>query len=169
MAAVPPSWQCHSCGSGPHLLANIIRCPDCCHDLCGLCATNTNIPPPLSSSAYSSPSRGLHSARLNVGSTLPTALPGHSSHLQSHADIHGAATNSAHQDNYDMSRSHVSSNGYRTRCATVTGTDVPLEVSPSMVGWWKCGNCKGLNNPALINGQCGICGHRGPCDCCKKY
>lgn len=39
---------------------------------------------------------------------------------------------------------------------TVPMHDLPR---PSMAGWWRCCKCTNDNNPALVEGVCGVCGH----------
>lgn len=75
----PQNWQCHKCGSGPQLCATTKRCTgvlanntQCGHEMCPLCETDVNIPPPTPSGGQRSSSTPVHTIQFH---TTPQVVP----------------------------------------------------------------------------------------------
>lgn len=132
MIKMPPKlWQCHKCGHGPYTYANATRCVNCNHDYCGSCKTNGNIPSTMKASD-------------GFRRRIKSSQSKHTDQIQ--AALYGIEP----------------STGYNTSPSPAKSIDKShfrLKVRPSMAGWWKCHECKYVNNPALNPKRCLECSH----------
>lgn len=171
----PNRWQCHVCHGGPHLYAITTRCTSirsnnlpCNHDFChDHCKKDNDIPPPLTTTQSSLP--GLHATPKRSHSMLPTTLFGDSTNFARHSRMGRPDSSSTHPPAGKVSRKHHDSETFHTRRSAPRNNDAQCRSRPSMAGWWRCGFCSQMNNPALHTGRCWSCGHPGPCRCCTKY
>lgn len=168
----PNQWQCHVCHGGPYLYVNTTRCTNigsnnrpCNHDFCRKqCKVDNDIPPPLSSAQFWPPAP--HSAPRQGSPFLRGALPRPSTNLTIHNDPGLLRTGSGRSP---VRLPFQSRRPPHTTRSHLCSNDVQCGSRPSMAGWWRCGRCRQMNNPALHTGRCWSCGHHGPCRCCTHY
>jgi len=133
--ADPEKWQCHECGSGPHLYATTKRCTgvvegrQCGHKVCDDCKKDNNIQPPLASKWRTRSSDHQHG-------DVP---------IRDFTALHSG---------YDHERS------VNAMCGGGRRMNLRLTSRPSMAGWWKCCQCRNWNNPTLSPERCVQCQHR---------
>ena len=135
----PTLWQCHVCeNEGPIKYANLKACGTCGHQMCKLCKKDDDIPPPLRTTEAAR--QRSHASRISRGMMMmhaqdPDIYP------TSHPPQAGFSTTT-----------HV-----RARQSSYKLFSRPSRPDPT--GWWKCSECKMVNNPILASGRCTSCTH----------
>jgi hypothetical protein len=127
----PTLWQCHICkDQGPITYALQNRCATCTHEVCTLCKKDDDIPSPL----------GAAPARVR-SSPSTRGMQGQESDTWS--------TSQPPRRGLPDTRAHAR-------------TDHKLTSRPNrppMRGWWRCSECRNVNNPALTDRRCTSCNH----------
>lgn len=134
----PVNWECHVCANaGPINYTREKKCATCGHSVCDKCKKDNKIPPPnLSTTAarvHSSPTataRARHAQDPDIWPTSQVPRPRH----------HVGTTNTNARSRSSLK---LSSRPHR----------------PSPRGWWRCSECRNVNNPDLTSGRCTSCNH----------
>jgi hypothetical protein len=139
----PEKWQCHVCGTGPHIRETTPACTgvrsdnkQCGHKVCSECKRNNDIPSTLGTIVLRSPLTS--PGTIDIGAmrrTAPGMAPRGNKRTLDHGQHHQQA--------------------------------LRLGTRPSMAGWWIC-CCGQMNNPKLSGGRCTVCNHKkcGNCSPC---
>jgi hypothetical protein len=129
----PELWQCHLCKCGPYKVVNTPKCvsTSCTgHEMCDKCPKDGDIPHKLTLTALDAP----------LSRSLPT-------------------------------KPHINRNRYQNPISYTRGPRGHLGLGlnglssrprprPPTRGWWRCSECRNVNNPALSSGVCTSCNHQ---------
>lgn len=141
----PTLWQCHVCKEeGPIKYALTKKCTTCSHDFCSLCKKDNDIPTPMGTA----PAR-VRSSPITRGVIRGTHAQDPDIYPTSHVPRLGPAkTNPI--TNICMHASYPEINKHKL-------TSRPNRPSP--LGWWRCSECRNINNPELTDRRCTSCNH----------
>ena len=139
----PTLWQCHVCvNEGPIKYENQKECGTCSHPMCDDCKKDDDIPPPITTTEAAL--QRVHASRTARGMMMMHAQDP-DIWQTAHPPRGGFTTTTT-----TSRRAHARQNSYKL-------SSRPNRPDPT--GWWKCSECKMVNNPALSSGRCTSCTH----------